>query len=300
MTAPVDLAALHEGHRARQAQNAVAVQRLVAQLFKQLIDPQNITATTQAWLTQAIQVILRGREASYLLASAYATAIRRIQVPDAPTFNVPRPDDPPLQQLARSLIYTGPGKLAVDLAKVPEPVEPPESAPQFEHVDYDRELKAFQKRLLELPGKAAITASAAAYKHVTDGGRDTTQAILRSDPVAVGYMRITKTAPCAFCLMLTSRGPVYKDDSFDRSDPRFEGEGEHKVHDSCGCQLAPVYGGKSTKHWTEQGRLAEKLWLEGDGDPDDRRPPTAYSGKDAINAFARAARRQGVADLTRW
>lgn len=295
-----DIATLNRGHRERQAQNAVEVQRMVAKLFAQMIDPTNIAGTAQQWMIESIAAILKGRRTSYLLASAYATAIRRLQVPDAPRFEIPRPPDPPIEKLVRSLAYTGPGKLAVDLAKIPQPIEPPESAPQFEHNQYDRDLRDYEKRLKEAPAKAAVMSSAAAFRHVIDGGRDTIDTVVTQDPVAVGYIRITKDEPCAFCLMLASRGPVYKKDSFDRSDPRFTGPGEHKVHDACGCGLQPLYGGTSTRHWTDQARQAEKLWLEGDGDPNDKRPPTSYSGKDAINAFARAARRQGLADLNRW
>lgn len=40
-----------------------------------------------------------------------------------------------------------------------------------------------------------------------------------------------------------------------------------------------------------QARQAEKLWIE---------KASGYSGKAAINAFARAAREAGLADLTRW
>lgn len=300
MTQPIDLAALNRGHRERQAANAVAVQRLVARLFVQMVDPVNIAVTAQAWMIEAIAAILQGRRSSFLLASAYAMAVRRIQVPDAPRFEIPRPPDPPMEKLVRSLTYTGPGKLAVDLAKTPAPVEPPREAPAVDWERFDRELEGYQKALKELPVRASVMASAAAYRHVSDAGRDTIDTVITSDPVAVGYIRIAKDTPCAFCLMLSSRGPVYKGDSFARSDPRFTGPGNHKVHDACGCQLQPIYGGKSLKHWTDQARKAEALWLNGDGHPEDDRPPTSYSGNEAINAFARAARRMGIADLNRW
>lgn len=299
MTAPIlDVAVLNRTHRDRQAANAVAVQRLVNQLFLQMIDPTNIAGTAQQWLVQAMQAILRGRQSSYLLASAYATAIRRIQVPDAPAFTIPKPPDPPAAQLLRSLTYTGPGKLAVDLAKIPEPIEPPDSAPHFEHVEYDKALAEHDRRVKEAPKKAAVMSSAAAFRHVTNGGRDTIDYVVTNDPVAVGYLRVTKEQPCAFCLMLASRGPVYKKDSFEKSDPRFTGPGEHKVHDACGCGLQPLYGGTSPKHWTDQAREAEQLWINGKDEKG--RSPASYSGNDAINAFARIARKAGMADLNRW
>lgn len=293
MTAPatISVAALNEQHRLQQAANAAAVQRLVMQLFVQLVDPKNIVGTSQAWLTQAIAAVLRGRSSAILLATAYATTVRRLQVPDAPTFDIPRPPDVPMEKLIRSLTYTGPGKLAVDLAKTPKPLEPSPSAPHVDWEQYDRDLTDYEKLVKELPVKAAVMSSAAAFQHVADGARDLIDSAVTNDRLATGYIRICKDHPCAFCLMLASRGPVYKDDSFKQSDPRFTGPGDHKVHNGCSCMLQPIYGSKASKNWTDQARNAEQLWING---------AARYSGKDAINAFARAAREAGVADLNRW
>lgn len=292
MTAPLlDIATLNKTHRERQAANGVAVQRLVAQLFAQMIDPKNIAGTAQPWLLQSIQAILRGRQTAFVLASAYATAIRRLQAPGADPFTIPRPPDPPMEQLVRSLTFTGPGRLAVDLAKTPQPIEPDREDPKADFQLFDRERQQYDRAVKEAPAKAAVASSAAAFRHVTNGARDTIDGVILGDPVATGYMRIAKEHPCAFCLVLVSRGPRYKKDSFDKSDARFTGPGEHKVHDACGCMLQPLYGSTSSKHWTDQAREAEQLWLTyGKG----------ASNKDAINSFARAARKAGVADLNRW
>lgn len=298
MTAPATLEVLDRGHRAQQGANALTIQRLVMQLFIRMVDPANIAGTSGPWLQQAIAAILRGRSTAILLATAYSTAVRRIQVPDASPFNIPKPDPLPIEQLMRSLTYTGPGKLAVDLAKNPEPIEPPGYAPPFEWDRFDRERVQYERTLKELPTKAAVMASASAVRYVNSGALAVVDNVVQYDPVASGYIRITKDQPCAFCLMLASRGPVYSEHSFDKSDPRFTGPGEHKVHDGCGCMLRPIYGGRSTKNWTDQARAAEKLWLEGKDEKG--RTPSSYSGKDAINAFARVTRAAGVADLSRW
>lgn len=278
MTAPVNL---DEGHRLRQAQNADQTRLLVQQLFLRLINPQNITGTAPAFLNQAVVAILRGRQSAWMLASAYATALRRLEMPDAPAFTLPAPEPVPREKLIRSLMFTGPGKLAVDLVKTPRPTAPdPDSLPtRDERETYERELEIFQQRVAELPAVAAVTASAAAYRHVTDGGRDLTHAVVANDPVAVGYIRVTRPDPCFFCAMLASRGPTYAKESFDKSDPRFEGEGEHKVHDSCGCTLKPIYGSKSTKNWTDQAREWEQLWIASGA---------KYSGARARLEFRRA------------
>lgn len=290
MTAPVPLRSLDEGHRVKQNENAAAVAALVMQLFAKMIDPKNIVGTAQQWLQQSILAILRGRQSSIVLAQAYVMAVRRLQIPDAPSFDIPKPPDVPIKQLVESLTYTGPGKLAVDLAKLPKPVEPLPSEPHELFVEYDRDLAEWERELKRLPVVASASAASAAYRHVQNGGRDLVDSAVVNDSLAVGYIRVTSGAPCAFCAMLASRGPVYKSDSFSKSDVRFTGPGEHKVHDGCGCTIRPLYG-KSSSNWTDEALKFEQIWVA---------DAAQYSGRAAINAFARAARKAGVADLSRW
>lgn len=297
MTAPVPLRSLDEGHRVKQNENAAAVAVLVMQLFAKMIDPKNIVGTAQQWLQQSILAILRGRQSSILLAQAYVMAVRRLEIPDAPSFVIPNPADPPIRQLVESLTYTGPGKLAVDLARLPKPVEPGPSEPHELFAQYDSDLAEWERQLKQLPAVAAASSASAAYRHVQNGGRDLVDSAVASDNLAVGYIRVTRGTPCAFCAMLASRGPVYKDSSFAASDVRFTGLGNHKVHDGCGCTLRPLYG-KSSSNWTDEALKFEQLWIGGQDAKG--RSPSSYSGKDAINAFARIARKEGIADLTRW
>jgi hypothetical protein len=91
------------------------------------------------------------------------------------------------------------------------------------------------------PGIVQQQLRGAVIRHTLNAGRDQIAAAQQADPAAVGYYRETDGDPCHFCAMLASRGAVYKEDSFDESDPRFEGEGTAKVHDDCACHNRPIF-----------------------------------------------------------
>jgi hypothetical protein len=91
------------------------------------------------------------------------------------------------------------------------------------------------------PGTALSTTLGTASRIALDGGRTTTLDTVVTDPVAVGWYRVTDGKPCAFCALLASRGIVYKENSFVTSDVRFTGPGEFKVHNDCGCSVAPAF-----------------------------------------------------------
>lgn len=74
------------------------------------------------------------------------------------------------------------------------------------------------------------------------------------DRKARGYARIPEAGACAFCLLLATRGAVYKaersrgrGDSFTASNAKFTDHPDAlpssiKVHDNCRCQPEPVWG----------------------------------------------------------
>lgn len=289
---------LDASHRAEQATNASDVAKILIARWLVLVDPDHVSASSATWLAEAVEAIFAGRERAYLLAAAYAQAVRRIQIPGATPIQIPRPPPPPVQKITTSLVFTGPRDLVVKLSKIPEPVDPSQDPFRIEPVtesDRDRfareraSWKAMRRNAVEVSGSKA---AASAYKEVVNGGRDTTDELIRTQ-IAVGYQRITKAKPCAFCLMLASRGPVYSDDSFDQSDPRFTGPGDHKVHDSCGCGLRPIFK-RGQENWTSQAREADGIWVQMLKDN------PGIGGADARNEFARITREMGIADLSRF
>mgnify|MGYP006982268730 FL=1 len=64
------------------------------------------------------------------------------------------------------------------------------------------------------------------------GGRLTVAATAGRDRRAVGWRRVTDGNPCAFCAMLASRGPVYRDAA--------AADGI-QYHSYCGCTAEPAY-----------------------------------------------------------
>lgn len=126
--------------------------------------------------------------------------------------------------------------------------------------------------------QSADGVAGAMMRHVIDGARQQVQEDVQTDQVALGYMRVMKsTNPCYYCAMLASRGPVYKQGSFDASDARFTGDGTEKVHDHCACGMEPVFNRDS--EWTPGARDAAEIWgsaTKGKG------------GRSAIGAFRAA------------
>jgi hypothetical protein len=292
MTAPTttDIAALDQQARVQQAANAAKASQLILAYWLSTVNPEDIAGTSGAWLDFATGAVLRGWENSVNLAAAYAQAVQRIEIPGATPIVVPRPSPPPVEQIRRSLTYTGPGKLAVSLAKIPEPGQPGPApqAPDLERLQRSAEQIRVMKE--DARRKAGAAAAASAFRHVSNGGRDLVMDMVKTK-TAVGYVRVTKEHPCAFCLMLASRGPLYGQDSFKESDARFTGTGTAKVHDGCGCSLRPLYS-RREEHWTPQARQADQLWKEM---LENKKP-----GEDSYNAYARLVRSRGIADLTRF
>lgn len=64
------------------------------------------------------------------------------------------------------------------------------------------------------------------------GGRMTIAASTGRDRRAIGWRRVTDGNPCAFCAMLASRGPVYRDAT--------TADGV-QYHAHCGCTAEPAY-----------------------------------------------------------
>jgi len=99
-----------------------------------------------------------------------------------------------------------------------------------------------------------VEVSGAASRLAMNSGRDTIVEAVQHDPRALGWARVTDSAPCAFCAMLASRGPVYKKETAVRT------KGGRRYHDHCGCTAEPVYEGSE---WPGRAREFRDLWEEG-------------------------------------
>lgn len=242
--------ALLDDYRIQQARLSAQTIRDAIRIWPQLQQDQG------RWLALMLALVRRDRSASRELARRYMTAYRVVERVREPfVFDLP-PDDINTEQVITSMIVTGPG--ALDRAARKLGVERvPNSA-------------GIARKIMESNARAA-------QRHVTNGGREVVDDVLRRDPANSGYMRLTDGDPCFFCAMLASRGPVYKEDSFEDSDPRFHGPGEQKVHDGCGCTLIPIYGSGAVA--LTQYKSYERLWAAS---------TRGSSGRGAVTAFRRA------------
>lgn len=268
MTAPTTSAVaayylLDSAYRAALARTSKDVLRVLSVWWTSL-DPQDLSGTAQPWLTRSTAAILVGQNRSIELTDAYAQQVRRLSIPGATPFTPPAPRPLSAERIRTSLIYTGISETARDLSALQKSVEQDEDRDSAQ-----RTVEGGQKRVM-LDGLAR--ASGSAIRYVTTAGRDQMEDIVRADKVALGWARNTKPGCCYFCAMLASRGPVYKEDSFELSNEMFEGIGNQKVHDNCGCGLRPLYGDDPLPDRVE---ALEDLWKASSSAP----------GKDALNKF---------------
>lgn len=128
-------------------------------------------------------------------------------------------------------------------------------------------------------------AGSAVARHVEMAGRETVLQAVEEDDECRGWARVASgRETCAFCLLLVSRGAVYKDEQTAGRGPneRFIGEGQFKFHDRCDCIAVPVF---DVKNWPGKAEflVASRLYRES--------TKGAKSNKDKINAFRRAVER---------
>lgn len=123
--------------------------------------------------------------------------------------------------------------------------------------------------------------SGAAARHVLDGDRGSVLATFNERPVLVGYRRILNSPhPCAFCVLLASRGAVYRSATATVVGRGGAARGARQIgeayHDRCSCTLEPLY-----EHEEEpaEALALQRQWEEA---------TAGLSGRDAIAAFRRA------------
>ena len=90
---------------------------------------------------------------------------------------------------------------------------------------------------------------ASADRIILNGARQTTLGNVARDSQATGWSRVTVGGGCAFCLMLASRGLVYRS----RQTASFA------AHDSCRCGAQPTFKGETYRK-SPVGRAASRLW----------------------------------------
>lgn len=225
---------------ARAVQLAIRARLLrdVTQLWPAL-DPKRVDETFPGWI-RAMSLLVRSYhgQSAAAAASSYRAAREQATHSPAPRSLIHLAPTPSPEWLDKAFGFSGPGMLNRDTAK---------------------------------PGTALSTTLGTSARIALDGGRTTTADTIAADPVALGWFRVTDDDPCAFCALLASRpvlkgkGSLYTSkDSFAASNAKFEGSGEFKVHNGCGCSLAPLFSADQELPKANQ-EAAEVYQNRGDG-----------------------------------
>jgi hypothetical protein len=229
------LSALDRTYRAALANTAVVVIRAMLAEWS-LVDVDNLAGTSDRWVASSIERVLAGQRNAGGLANAYASQVRRLAAPKASPFTAPQLVPPSAEQVCKSIVYTGLVQTAQEINRIEanakqRRAEHSVDPSGFDPEEDDRLTTAVKRQIME---KAISRAAGSATRLITTAGRDQLVNFVQEDPVARGWVRSTKAGCCYFCAMLASRGPVYKESSFEESNSKFKGVGDQKVHDNCG------------------------------------------------------------------
>lgn len=223
--------ALTTAYKVQANRDAAKIAALVALYYQRRVDPED-TSSIEAWLDVVVPRLIRTSDDGAERARVYFDQIRRLELDgvNAPSFAAQAALGQVDEGVRKSLLTVGP----------------------YDYVNKMREIRTLdkvspsQQKALIAEAKQVTTKkiAAATIRHAQAGGRQTIHANAEQDRVALGWVRVTRAKPCAFCAMLASRGLRYRafsEDSFLASDSQFTGDGDAKVHDNCGCSLKPVY-----------------------------------------------------------
>jgi hypothetical protein len=286
MSLRTDLERLDATYRAGLTRRQLGVSLAVDALFKKLTIADILAGTPAVddWLDKSttIAMAVRGKIADE--TATYFTDLSRLTLPGARPISTVIAEPPPLEQVRTSLWVTGvvSARKRIDATYAAEPSRPAPSVgatqglslleqaflrraadPETPQPMRERAQQLMdqgrQSSLQEEAAKSGEMAGAAAARHAVNVSRDSAIETAKADRRIIGWVRVTSGRPCFFCAALASRGPVYQDDSFDESDPRFEGPGQHKVHDHCSCSLRPVTS-RSHEEWPAQSQEFEDRW----------------------------------------
>jgi hypothetical protein len=243
----VDGARLTDAHRRAQSRLAAQVAAQVAAGWR-LLDPEDLDRTVDGWLRVMVPLVTAQASVSARLAARYLEAFRQAEI-GVGGFSPVVASPPPPAAITTSLTVVGP--VAVKQAMV-------RAVPLA---------RAVQVAMAAVAGEAV--------RHTLAGGRSTVLESVAADRRAQGWARAPSGSPCAFCAMLASRGPVYREESAD-----FE------AHGGCQCTAEPVYD-QDRYSWPSGASEFRRQWDE---------VTAGLGGDDAVNAFRRSMVDAGTGD----
>lgn len=238
-------AALTEAHRVAQVRLSAQTQALSNAAWR-LLDPARVGATSERWMRLMGPIIRRQRQLSAGLSGDYYQRLRALQLESGdvlPALATTITDDEIDGTLARTV---------VDRLENP-PAQPWEMTVR----------------------NARNAAARSAARMALNGGRRTVLNTVQADRLSLGWTRVGRGEPCAFCRLAISRGPVY----------RSESSADFHAHDGCHCAAAPAFLDEDL--WTDQAEREADVYYAA---VDEARAAGEYSrgtSNDSLNALRR-------------
>jgi hypothetical protein len=208
--------------QAAQAGLAIMVGLAISKLWPSL-DLLHLREALPAFKAAVVQEVQRHAQASATMAVRQYQR-QRVAAGVGSGFT-PRPaDPPPVEQIAQAVDWAVQPLWSSDVL-----AQPLAEAGSTAIADAKARLAASSERL------------------VLDTGRDTIVAGVQADRKAKGWARVPEPGACSFCLMLATRGAVYRDAAM----------AEFKSHDNCRCHIEPVF---TAYEPSARIREAQALW----------------------------------------
>lgn len=229
-----------EFRRSQLSLRARLIRRILA--LWPTLDPRRVQATTPAWMSVTLPVVLEHRTESARLAADYYTALRAVEVPGEYQ-RVRWSDFAPTDTTAPavSLLVTGTAELKKTTARLAG-------------VEDATRLEALERAVTKAAETAVVEVSGAAVRHALDGGREVLRGAAAADRKVTAFVRRSDGDPCYFCALMISRGPVYRNEYAAGKNANsatksrtgvertpFVGDGLYKFHDHCACTIEPFF-----------------------------------------------------------
>lgn len=206
-------------HYVTQAGLLVLLIRALKKLWP-TIDRNDLKTTQPVYVAQVAQLVEEYARASIEIALQYFED-ERASAGITDRFSPPIVDPPTFAQIEDSVkgamddLWSSPGTVTLDVIDAP-PIE-----------DIETSVQAKVEGAVEML--------------VADAGRNEMMEAIDADTKVRAYARITKPGACAFCMMLATRGAVYKSKATAGVIADAVGDEINRYHPECHCTVQAIY-----------------------------------------------------------